>query len=342
MMIKVKYNLKLKLDFDEKQLKIDDINDRLDFEVRKMADNKTTKQETVGEALRDIAHHEHAFALADNFTNHIGDLAVYGTLYLLAILQPYVLRFEWIFVLQALVAVISLVRYQNFLRNKIACKKMTPFFVNTSLISTGVRAFVVVNAPLFAYSLYTKGQFNVFISIIAGLVVAIIGMSWQYHYLINRQVIDRQEQSPKQTFKNATKFIINSCRKNYISRGYLFDIVCAFVVCSNNIAYKEFILVKFEAWQFVLITILVLLGTIIFQKFLQNKVAAKDISKSFKWGSLIMTAIRGYLIIAAPWIATCLFTSSAINWLTVNLVGLFLALVATGLQYRYLEKVGVF
>lgn len=206
------------------------------------------------------------------------------------------------------------------------------------MISTGVRAFVVVNAPLFAYSLYTKGQFNVFISIIAGLVVAIIGISWQYHYLINCQVIDRQEQSPKQTFKNATKFIINSCRKNYISRGYLFDIVCAFVVCSNNISYKEYILVKFEAWQFVLITLLVILGAIIFQKFLRNKVAAKDISKSIKWGSLIMTAIRGYLIIAAPWIATCLFSGNAINWLAVNLIGLIVATFVVAVQYRYLLK----
>ena len=307
-----------------------------------MADNKTTKQETVGEALRDIAHHEHAFALADNSTNHIGDLAVYGTLYLLTILQPYMLRFEWIFVLLALVAVISLIRYQNFLRHKIAYKKMTPFFVNTSLISTGVRAFVIGNAPLLAYSLYTKGQFNVFISIIAGLVVAIIGISWQYHYLINRQVIDRQEQSPKQTFKNATKFIINSCRKNYISRGYLFDIVCAFVVCSNNIAYKEFILVKFEAWQFVLIAILIVLGTVLFQRFLHNKVVTNNISKGFKWGTLLMTAERGYLIAIAPWVAVCLFTGNSINWLAANLLGTLVAIVGTGLQYKYLHKVRVF
>lgn len=48
-----------------------------------MNNNHTSKQETVGEAIRDIAHHEHNFALADNSTNHIGDLVVYGTIYLL-------------------------------------------------------------------------------------------------------------------------------------------------------------------------------------------------------------------------------------------------------------------
>ncbi|MEB3365406.1 hypothetical protein SDC49_23525 [Lactobacillus sp. R2/2] len=47
-----------------------------------MSNNHTSKQETVGEAIRDIAHHEHNFALADNSTNHIGDLVVYGTVYL--------------------------------------------------------------------------------------------------------------------------------------------------------------------------------------------------------------------------------------------------------------------
>ena len=39
-----------------------------------MSKNHTSKQETVDEAIRDIAHHEHNFALADNSTNHIGDL----------------------------------------------------------------------------------------------------------------------------------------------------------------------------------------------------------------------------------------------------------------------------
>jgi len=36
-----------------------------------MSKNHTSKQETVGEAIRDIAHHEHNFALADNSTNHL-------------------------------------------------------------------------------------------------------------------------------------------------------------------------------------------------------------------------------------------------------------------------------
>ena len=306
-----------------------------------MSKNHTSKQETVGEAIRDIAHHEHNFALADNSTNHIGDLVVYGTLYLLAILF-YVIWFDWLFVLLAVVAIISVIRYQNFLRHKVDSQKMTLYFVNTSLISTGVRSFVIGNAPLLALSMHTQGRFNLFISLLVGLFTALIGITCQYHYLTNHQVIDRQKESLGKTCKNAIDFSVKSCKKGYVSQGFFFDIACGFALLANHFSYKEFILVKFEAWQFVLITILIVLGIVLFQRFLSSKVAANNISKGFKWGTLLMTAARGYLIPIAPWVAVCLFTGNSINWLSANLLGIFVALIGTGLQYKYLHKVRVF
>ena len=306
-----------------------------------MNNNHTSKQETVGEAIRDIAHHEHNFALADNSTNHIGDLVAYGTLYLLAILF-YVIWFDWLFVLLAVVAIISVIRYQNFLRHKVNSQKMTSYFVNTSLISTGVRCFVIGNAPLLALSMHTQGKFNFSISLLVGLITALIGTTCQYHYLTNHQVIDRQKESPSKTCKKAFDFSIKSCKKGYVNQGFFFDIACGFALLANHFSYKEFILVKFEAWQFALITILIVLGTVLFQRFLHNKVVTNNISKGFKWGTLLMTAARGYLISIAPWVAVCLFTDNSINWLSANLLGIFVALIGTGLQYRNLEKVGVF
>ena len=306
-----------------------------------MNNNHTSKQETVGEAIRDIAHHEHNFALADNSTNHLGDLVIYGTLYLFTLLFSDI-WFDWLFVLLAVVAIISVIRYQNFLQHKVISQKMTSFFVNTSLISTGVRCFVIGNAPLLALSMHTQGKFNFSISLLVGLVVALIGLTCQYHYLTNHQVIDRQKESPSKTCKKAFDFSIKSCKKGYVSQGFFFDIACGFALLANYFSYKEFIIVKFEAWQFALITILIVLGTVLFQRFLHNKVITNNISNGFKWSTLLMTAARGYLIIAAPWVAMCLFTGSAINWLAINLIGAFVALVSLGLQYRYLAKVGVF
>ena len=306
-----------------------------------MSKNHTSKQETVGEAIRDIAHHEHNFALADNSTNHIGDLVVYGTLYLLAILF-YVIWFDWLFVLLAVVAIISVIRYQNFLRHKVDSQKMTLYFVNTSLISTGVRSFVIGNAPLLALSMHTQGRFNLFISLLVGLFTALIGITCQYHYLTNHQVIDRQKESLGKTCKNAIDFSVKSCKKGYVSQGFFFDIACGFALLANHFSYKEFILVKFEAWQFVLITILIVLGTVIFQRFLHNKVVTNNISKGFKWGTLLMTAARGYLIAIVPWVAVCLFKGNSINWLAANLLGALVAIVGTGFQYKYLHKVRVF
>ena len=306
-----------------------------------MSKNHTSKQETVGEAIRDIAHHEHNFALADNSTNHIGDLVVYGILYLLAILF-YVIWFDWLFVLLAVVAIISVIRYQNFLRHKVDSQKMTLYFVNTSLISTGVRSFVIGNAPLLALSMHTQGRFNLFISLLVGLVVALIGLSCQYYYLTNHQVIDRQKESLRKTCKNAVDFSVNSCKKGYVSQGFFFDIACGFALLANHFSYKEFILVKFEAWQFVLITILIVLGTVLFQRFLHNKVVTNNISKGFKWGTLLMTVARGYLIAIVPWVAMCLFTGNSINWLVANLLGALVAIVGLGLQYKYLHNVRVF
>ena len=306
-----------------------------------MSKNHTSKQETVGEAIRDIAHHEHNFALADNSTNHVGDLVIYGTFYLFTLLFS-VIWFDWLFVLLAVVAIISVIRYQNFLRHKVDSQKMTSFFVNTSLISTGVRCFVIGNAPLLALSMHTQGKFNFSISLLVGLVVALIGLTCQYHYLTNHQVIDRQKESLSKTCKNAVDFSVNSCKKGYVSQGFFFDIACGFALLANYFSYKEFILVKFEAWQFVLITILIVLGTVLFQRFLHNKVVTNNISKGFKWGTLLMTAARGYLIPIAPWVAVCLFTGNSINWLSANLLGIFVALIGTGLQYKYLHKVRVF
>ena len=306
-----------------------------------MSKNHTSKQETVGEAIRDIAHHEHNFALADNSTNHIGDLVVYGILYLLAILF-YVIWFDWLFVLLAVVAIISVIRYQNFLRHKVDSQKMTLYFVNTSLISTGVRSFVIGNAPLLALSMHTQGRFNLFISLLVGLFTALIGITCQYYYLTNHQVIDRQKESPGKTCKNVIHFSVNSCKKGYVNHGFFFDIACGFALLANHFSYKEFILVKFEAWQFVLITILIVLGTVLFQRFLHNKVVTNNISKGFKCGTLLMTAARGYLIIVAPWVAVCLFTGNSINWLAANLLGALVAIFGLGLQYKYLHKVRVF
>ena len=307
-----------------------------------MNNNHTSKQETVGEAIRDIAHHEHNFALADNSTNHVGDLVVYGAVYLFFAILFSVIWFDWLFVLLAIFAIINVIRYQNFLRHKVNSQKMTSFFVNTSLISTGVRCFVIGNAPLLALSMHTKGRFNLLISLLVGLVVALIGLTCQYHYLTNHQVIDRQKESPSKTCKNAIDFSVNSCKKGYVSQGFFFDIACGFALLANHFSYKEFILVKFEAWQFVLITILIVLGTVLFQRFLHNKVVTNNISKGFKWGTLLMTAARGYLIAIAPWVAMCLFTSSAINWLAANLLGALVAIFGLGLQYKYLHKVRVF
>ena len=306
-----------------------------------MNNNHTSKQETVGEAIRDIAHHEHNFALADNSTNHVGDLVVYGTLYLFTILFS-IIWFDWLFVLLAIVAIISVIRYQNFLRHKVNSQKMTSFFVNTSLISTGIRSFVIGNAPLLALSMHTQGRFNFFISLLVGLFTALIGITCQYHYLTNHQVIDRQKESPSKTCKNAVDFSVNSCKKGYVSQGFFFDIACGFALLANHFSYKEFILVKFEAWQFVLITILIVLGTVLFQRFLHNKVVTNNISKGFKWGTLLMTAARGYLIAIAPWVAVCLFTGNSINWLEANLLGALVAIVGTGSQYKYLHNVRVF
>ena len=306
-----------------------------------MNNNHTSKQETVGEAIRDIAHHEHNFALADNSTNHLGDLVIYGTLYLVTLLFSDI-WFDWLFVLLAVVAIISVIRYQNFLRHKVNSQKMTSYFVNTSLISTGIRSFVIGNAPLLALSMHTQGRFNLFISLLVGLVVALIGLTCQYHYLTNHQVIDRQKESPSKTCKKAFDFSIKSCKKGYVNQGFFFDIACGFALLANHFSYKEFILVKFEAWQSVLITILIVLGTVLFQRFLHNKVGTNNISKGFKWGTLLMTAARGYLISIAPWVAVCLFMGNSINWLAVNLIGAFVALVSVGLQYRYLAEVGVF
>lgn len=306
-----------------------------------MNNNHTSKQETVGEAIRDIAHHEHNFALADNSTNHVGDLVIYGTFYLFTLLFS-VIWFDWLFVLLAVVAIISVIRYQNFLRHKVNSQKMTSFFVNTSLISTGVRCFVIGNAPLLALSMHTQGKFNFSISLLVGLVVALIGLTCQYHYLTNHQVIDRQKESPSKTCKKAFDFSIKSCKKGYVNQGFFFDIACGFALLANHFSYKEFILVKFEAWQFVLITILIVLGTVLFQRFLHNKIVTNNISNGFKWSTLLMTAARGYLIIAAPWVAMCLFTDNSINWLSANLLGIFVALIGTVLQYKYLHKVRVF
>ena len=306
-----------------------------------MNNNHTSKQETVGEAIRDIAHHEHNFALADNSTNHIGDLVVYGILYLFTILFS-IIWFDWLFVLLAIVAIISVIRYQIFLRHKVNSQKMTSFFVNTSLISTGVRSFVIGNAPLLALSMHTQGRFNFFISLLVGLFTALIGITCQYHYLTNHQVIDRQKESLGKTCKNAVDFSVNSCKKGYVSQGFFFDIACGFALLANHFSYKEFILVKFEAWQFVLITILIVLGTVLFQRFLHNKVVTNNISKGFKWGTLLMTAARGYLIAIVPWVAVCLFKGNSINWLAANLLGALVAIVGTGLQYKYLHNVRVF
>ena len=306
-----------------------------------MNNNHTSKQETVGEAIRDIAHHEHNFALADNSTNHLGDLVIYGTLYLFTLLFSDI-WFDWLFILLAVVAIISVIRYQNFLRHKVNSQKMTSFFVNTSLISTGVRSFVIGNAPLLALSMHTQGRFNFFISLLVGLFTALIGITCQYHYLTNHQVIDRQKESLGKTCKNAIDFSVKSCKKGYVSQGFFFDIACGFALLANHFSYKEFILVKFEAWQFVLITILIVLGTVIFQRFLHNKVVTNNISKGFKWGTLLMTAARGYLIPIAPWVAVCLFTDNSINWLAANLLGALVAIFGLGLQYKYLHKVRVF
>ena len=296
-----------------------------------MNNNHTSKQETVGKAIRDIAHHEHNFALADNSTNHIGDLVVYGNLYLFTILFS-VIWFDWLFVLLAIVAIISVIRYQNFLRHKVNSQKMTSFFVNTSLISTGVRSFVIGNAPLLALSMHTKGRFNLFISLLVGLFTALIGITCRYHYLTNHQVIDRQKESLRKTCKNVIHFSVNSCKKGYVSHGFFFDIACGFALLANYFSYKEFILVIFEAWQFVLITILIILGTVQFQRFLHNKVVTNNISKEFKWGTLLMTAARGYLIAIAPWVAVCLFTGNSINWLAANLLGALVEIFVLGLQ----------
>ena len=190
--------------------------------------------------------------------------------------------------------------------------------------------------------MHIQGKFNLSISLLVGLITALIGTTCQYHYLTNHQVIDRQKESPSKTCKKAFDFSIKSCKKGYVSQGFFFDIACGFALLANYFSYKEFIIVKFEAWQFALITILIVLGTVLFQRFLHNKVITNNISNGFKWSTLLMTAARGYLIIAAPWVAMCLFTGSAINWLAINLIGAFVALVSLGLQYRYLAKVGVF
>ena len=206
-----------------------------------MNNNHTSKQETVGEAIRDIAHHEHNFAIADNSTNHVGDLVIYGTFYLFTLLFS-VIWFDWLFVLLAIVAIICVIRYQNFLRHKVNSQKMTSFFVNTSLISTGIRSFVIGNAPLLALSMHTQGRFNLLISLLVGLVVALIGLTCQYHYLTNHQVIDRQKESLSKTCKNAIDFSVNSCKKGYVSQGFFFDIACGFALLANHFSYKEFIL----------------------------------------------------------------------------------------------------
>ena len=177
-----------------------------------MNNNHTSKQETVGEAIRDIAHHEHNFALADNSTNHLGDLVIFGTLYLFTLLFSDI-WFDWLFVLLAVVAIISVIRYQNFLRHKVNSQKMTSYFVNTSLISTGVRSFVIGNAPLLALSMHTQGKFNLSISLLVGLVVALIGLTCQYHYLTNHQVIDRQKESPSMTCKKLLILVLKVAKK---------------------------------------------------------------------------------------------------------------------------------
>lgn len=177
---------------------------------------------------------------------------------------------------------------------------------------------------------------------LVGLFTALIGITCQYHYLTNHQVIDRQKESLRKTCKNVIHFSVNSYKKGYVSHGFFFDIACGFALLANYFSYKEFILVIFEAWQFVLITILIILGTVQFQRFLHNKVVTNNISKEFKWGTLLMTATRGYLIAIAPWVAVCLFTGNSINWLAANLLGALVAIFGLGLQYKYLHKVRVF
>ncbi|MBH9985516.1 hypothetical protein [Lactobacillus sp. M0390] len=245
--------------------------------------NKTNKHETVGEALRDIAHHEHAFALADNSTNHMGDLVIYGLTYLFLILLPTdIFEVGWLFILATLVAAISLVRFQNFLKHKIASGKMTSFWVNASLLSTGIRSFVVVNAPLTFFDISMNSSASMFFSLIIGLITGFGGIALQYHYLVRNKVIDKQKESRRQTAKNLGNYISEAAKKSYADRFYFLDLVCGYVICLNYYSYYSINVTSYKVWQFGFTTVIVLLGTWLFQKFLRYRINKSEISKSFK------------------------------------------------------------
>lgn len=305
--------------------------------------NKTNRHETVGEALRDIAHHEHAFALADNSTNHMGDMVIYGLTYLFLILLPTdIFEVGWLFILATLVAAISLVRFQNFLKHKIASGKMTTFWVNASLLSTGIRSFVFVNAPLTFLSISMKPSASMFFSLVIGLITGFGGIALQYHYLVRNKVIDKQKESRRQTAKNLGNYISEAAKKSYADRFYFLDLVCGYVICLNYYSYYSINVTSYKVWQFGFTTVIVLLGTWLFQKFLRYRISKNEISKSFKWCSLLMTGARGYLIVTAPWIEICLLTNASINQLMVNLFGCLAAIIGVGLQYLFLVKAGIF
>ncbi|WP_278952674.1 hypothetical protein [Lactobacillus apis] len=305
--------------------------------------NKTNRHETVGEALRDIAHHEHAFALADNSTNHMGDLVIYGLTYLFLILLPTdIFEVGWLFILATLVAAISLVRFQNFLKHKIASGKMTTFWVNASLLSTGIRSFVFVNAPLTFLSISMKSSVSMFFSLVIGLITGFGGIALQYHYLVRNKVIDKQKESRRQTAQNLGNYINETAKKSYADRFYFLDLVCGYVICLNYYSYYSINVTSYKVWQFGFATVIVLLGTWLFQKFLRYRINKSEISKSFKWCSLLMTGARGYLLVTAPWIEICLLTNAPINRLIINLLGCFAAIIGIGLQYLFLVKTGIF
>ena len=305
--------------------------------------NKTNRHETVGEALRDIAHHEHAFALADNSTNHMGDLVIYGLTYLFLILLPTdIFEVGWLFILSTLVAAISLVRFQNFLKHKIASGKMTTFWVNASLLSTGIRSFVFVNAPLTFLSISMKSSVSMFFSLVIGLITGFGGIALQYHYLVRNKVIDKQKESRRQTAQNLGNYISETAKKSYADRFYFLDLVCGYVICLNYYSYYSINVTSYKVWQFGFATVIVLLGTWLFQKFLRYRINKSEISKSFKWCSLLMTGARGYLLVTAPWIEICLLTNAPINRLIINLLGCFAAIIGIGLQYLFLVKTGIF
>ncbi len=305
--------------------------------------NKTNRHETVGEALRDIAHHEHAFALADNSTNHMGDLVIYGLTYLFLILLPTdIFEVGWLFILATLVAAISLVRFQNFLKHKIASGKMTTFWVNASLLSTGIRSFVFVNAPLTFLSISMKSSVSMFFSLVIGLITGFGGIALQYHYLVRNKVIDKQKESRRQTAQNLGNYISETAKKSYAYRFYFLDLVCGYVICLNYYSYYSINVTSYKVWQFGFATVIVLLGTWLFQKFLRYRINKSEISKSFKWCSLLMTGARGYLLVTAPWIEICLLTNAPINRLIINLLGCFAAIIGIGLQYLFLVKTGIF